>query len=203
MIEHDHKLGLTIHKPVFEGTIEGLNIAQLGVFEITSFQSKHAQAICRIKNKHDPKFGIPNISLIFFLSTYLVSAGDRVRYWVYLQDDEAPSSGLGLNWRNTSTFQTFKLSIPKVSWCFMDFHGFWEEMVQAWRDFCYFSNGGPSSIVADLRSRCAQLPRPRNLGRWIQISRLWTGSLGLEHPGALEHPTKGEAVVWLTMVSSC
>jgi hypothetical protein len=126
-----------------------------------------------------------------------------VRYWVYLQDDEAPSSGLGLNWRNTSTFQIFKLSIPKVSWCFMDFHGFWEEMVQARRDFCYFSNGGPSSIVADLRSRCAQLPRPRNLGRWIQISRLWTGSLGLEHPGALEHPTKGEAVVWLTMVSSC
>lgn len=99
MIKPDHKLGRTIHKPVFEGIIEGLNIAQLGVFEITSFQSKNAQAIFRIKNKHDPKFGIPNSSLIIFFEvrTYLVSAGDRVRYWVYLQDDEAPSSGLGLN----------------------------------------------------------------------------------------------------------
>jgi len=78
MIKHDHKLGLTIHKPVFEGTIEGLNIAQLGVFEITSFQSKNAQAICRIKNKHDPKFGIPNISLIFFFGvriSYLLVIG--------------------------------------------------------------------------------------------------------------------------------
>ena len=42
MIEPNCRLGLTIHKPVFEGITEGLNTAQLGAFEITSFQTNTA-----------------------------------------------------------------------------------------------------------------------------------------------------------------